>query len=170
MNQLLLFAVAVVGIGAYLGTQMANETAMGVESTPGAAVAAAPAAAQAGRVVALRGDSRGHFVTDVQANGRFLKVLVDTGASLVALPAAEARKAGLEPAPSAYTLRMQTANGIVRGAPVRIHELRIGPILVRDVEAVVLPDGALGTPLLGMSFLKRLASFEMRGGSLVLTQ
>ena len=53
-------------------------------------------------------------------------------------------------------------------APVRIRELRVGDIAVRDVEAVVVPEGRLGTSLLGMSFLRRLKGFDMAGGRLTL--
>jgi aspartyl protease family protein len=63
---------------------------------------------------------------------------------------------------------VSTANGVVQTAPVRIREIRVGDILVRDVEAVVLPPRALGVSLLGMSFLRRLEGFEIAKGRLVL--
>jgi aspartyl protease family protein len=65
---------------------------------------------------------------------------------------------------------VNTANGTVKAAQVRLREVQIGRIAVRDVEAVVMPPGRLAGSLLGMSFLKRLASFNVSGGTLVLRQ
>ena len=65
---------------------------------------------------------------------------------------------------------ISTANGTVMAAPVRLKEVRIGGIAMRDIEAVVLPAGRLKGTLLGMSFLRRLASFQIAGGSLILKQ
>ena len=65
---------------------------------------------------------------------------------------------------------MSTANGSVNAAPVTLREVRIDRIVLRDVDAVVLPQGRLSGSLLGMSFLRRLASFEVSKGRLVLTQ
>ena len=95
-------------------------------------------------------------------------MMVDTGASLVALSAEDAAKVGIRPNPGAYSRPISTANGNVMVAPVRIRELRVGDIAVRDVEAVVVPEGRLGTSLLGMSFLRRLKGFDMAGGRLTL--
>ena len=82
----------------------------------------------------------------------------------------DALKAGIRPKPGDYTVPMQTANGIVRAAKARIPEVRLQGIVVRDVEATIMPPGALNITLLGMSFLKRLKSFEMNGNTLVLKQ
>lgn len=122
------------------------------------------------RVVALRADSRGHFETDILVQNQFVTALVDTGASVVAFSHEDARKVGILPPRSEYTVRMQTANGMVMGARVRIAELRLQGITVRDVEATIMPPGALPITLLGMSFLKRLSSFEMNGNTLLLKQ
>jgi aspartyl protease family protein len=67
-----------------------------------------------------------------------------------------------------FTRRSSTANGVVATAPVRIREIRIGDITLRDVEGAVLPPRALSTSLLGMSFLKRLEGFEISKGRLLL--
>ena len=122
------------------------------------------------RVVALKGDSRGHFQSDIHINGQFINALIDTGASMVALPAEDAKKIGIVPSKSDYVVPVQTANGLAYAARVRIPELRLQSLVVRDVEAAVMPPGALRTTLLGMSFLKRLGSFEMSGATLVLKQ
>lgn len=123
-----------------------------------------------GRIVALRADPRGHFVSDIQINGQYVRALVDTGASIVAFSAEDARKANLVPPASAYTLTMNTANGQVRAARMLVPELRLQSIVLRNVEAVVMPQGALHVTLLGMSFLRRLQGFEINGGALTLRQ
>jgi aspartyl protease family protein len=127
-------------------------------------------ATPAARVVALRADRRGHFATDLTINNQFVKALVDTGASAVAFSHEDAQKAGIHPKPGDYVIPVQTANGVVRAAKARIPELRLQGIVVRDVEATVMPPGALNITLLGMSFLKQLKSFEMNGNTLILKQ
>lgn len=118
--------------------------------------------------IEVSADLRGHFVVHPTLDGRRVRMLVDTGASLIALSHEDALSAGLTISPRDYTHRIATANGVVEAAPVRFSEVRIGGITVRGVEAVVLPPGRLGTSLLGMSFLKRLGGFEIAQGRLVL--
>ncbi len=122
------------------------------------------------RQVALRADSRGHFLADATINGRSFEIIVDTGATTVALTEATARRLGIRPPQSAYRLPMATANGTVMAAPVVLNEVRIGSVAVRNVEATVAPGETLGVNLLGMSFLRRLSKFEVAGGQLVLSQ
>jgi aspartyl protease family protein len=95
-------------------------------------------------------------------------MLVDTGASFVALTYADAAAAGIRPMPSDFNVRMATANGISSAAEVRLHEVRIDTIDVGDVPAIVMPQGAAATSLLGMSFLRKLGSFKIIAGDLVL--
>ena len=122
------------------------------------------------RQVALRADSRGHFLADATINGRSFGIIVDTGATTVALTEATAHRLGIRPPQSAYRLPMATANGTVMAAPVVLNEVRIGSVAVRNVEATVAPGETLGVNLLGMSFLRRLSKFEVAGGQLVLSQ
>ncbi|MCA0423341.1 MAG: TIGR02281 family clan AA aspartic protease [Proteobacteria bacterium] len=121
------------------------------------------------QAVSLAADASGHFSTDVRINNLFVKGLVDTGATVIAIPGDDAKKLGLNPPASAYTTPIQTANGRVNAATVRLAEVRIGTVVVRDVEAVIVPQG-LHVTLVGMSFFNRLQSFEMRGKTLVLRQ
>jgi aspartyl protease family protein len=65
---------------------------------------------------------------------------------------------------------VKTANGVVRAAPVQLNMVEIDDIMVRDVAAMVMPDGALSDNLLGLSFLSRLHRYEYSGGKLVLEQ
>lgn len=118
--------------------------------------------------ITVAADLQGHFVVHPTLDGLRIRMLVDTGASLVALSHEDARRAGVKVSARDYTRRLSTANGVVEAAPVRIGEMRVGDILVRNVEAVVLPEGRLGTSLLGMSFLKRIGGFDISQGRLTL--
>lgn len=175
MSFRIILMVAGVAIGgANLANTIAKRQGEPAKAEPVAAAVATPAAsnaaAPAARIVALKADRRGHFATDLGVNNQFVKALVDTGASVVAFSHEDALKAGIRPKPGDYTVPMQTANGIVRAAKARIPEMRLQGIVVRDVEATIMPPGALHITLLGMSFLKRLKSFEMNGSTLVLRQ
>jgi len=120
------------------------------------------------RRMILEADRLGHFLVEASVNGRDIQAMVDTGASTVALNAESARRLGINPARSAFTAPISTANGIVAAAPVILAEVKVGGIRVRNVAAVVVPDGLLQVNLLGMSFLSRLSKFELSGPRLVL--
>ena len=122
------------------------------------------------RVVELRAGAYGHFHTRAEINGRPIGVMVDTGASIVALTFEDARAAGLYVRDADFTHRVSTANGFARIAPVTIDRITIGDITVRDVAGAVMETGKLGTTLLGMSFLSRLQRVDMRSGMLVLQE
>ncbi len=120
-----------------------------------------------GRRVTLTADPRGHFQTDAQINGRTGEVMVDTGATSVALRQEDIGRLGLRPVPpSAYTVPISTANGSARAARVVLDEIRIGDVRVKKVEALVMPEKSLSTNLLGMSFIRRLSNVEMVGNRL----
>ena len=131
---------------------------------------AEPAAAVAdhGGLVRLSADRGGHYVTEIEVNNRSLKALVDTGATVVALRYEDARSLGLIHPGDKFDVGVRTANGEGRAKRVKLRSVGVGTITVRDVEALVLEQGALTTNLLGMSFLKRLARFEVRRGQLEL--
>jgi aspartyl protease family protein len=123
-----------------------------------------------GRVVELKAGTHGHYYASAEINGRPIDVLVDSGASLVALTYDDARRAGLYVRDSDYTHRVSTANGPARVAPVTLDRVSIGDITVRNVPAAVSEPGKLATSLLGMSFLGRLQQIDIRGGVLVLKE
>ncbi len=125
---------------------------------------------ESSRRVALNANTQGHFVADATINGRSVTVMVDTGATVVALNDATARRLGIYPARSAFTERLTTANGVVMAARVTLYEVRLGTVTLRDVAAVVVPGQVLPVDLLGMSFLSRLSKFEIADGQLVLSQ
>jgi aspartyl protease family protein len=112
-------------------------------------------------------NERGHVVLDAAVNGASIKMLVDTGASLVTLTQQDARAAGLSPGDLVFKGRVETANGSARMAPVTLREIRIGQLSIYDVPAAVMEN--LSMSLLGMSFLSRLQSYQMRDGKLAIT-
>jgi aspartyl protease family protein len=120
--------------------------------------------------VTLRADSRGHFSADLTINGGRVPMMVDTGASIIALTQEDAHRAGVFPNPADFKVPVSTANGSIGAAPVKLREVRLDRIVVRDVDAVVLPAGRLRTSLLGMSFLQRLSGFNVANNTLVLRQ
>lgn len=123
-----------------------------------------------GASVELRASRNGHFHTETEINGRAIPVMVDTGATLVALSYEDAERAGIFLTPQDFTGSVNTANGRAKVAPVMLGRVAIGDIAIRDVPALVSEPGRLNTSLLGMSFLGRLSSFEMRSGVLLLTE
>ena len=127
---------------------------------------AAPAGPVSNTIVYTAGAS-GHVIVDAAINGAPVRLLVDTGASLVTLTLADARAAGIDPGHLAFSARVNTANGAARIAPVTLREIRIDQLSVYDVPAAVLQN--LNVSLLGMSFLTRLQSYEMREGKLTIT-
>ena len=123
-----------------------------------------------GRVVEIKAGAYGHYYARIEINGRPIDVMVDTGASIVALTYEDAQRAGIYVRDSDYTQHVNTANGLARIAPVMLDRVSIGDITVRNVPAAVSEPGKLTTSLLGMSFLSRLQRVDMRGGVLVLQE
>ena len=122
------------------------------------------------RSVVVPANSRGHFEVEGRIDGRRIDFVVDTGASVIALTTRDADRLGVHPAQNEFTVTVQTANGNVRAAPVRLDRVEVGDLEVRDVAALVLPEAALNDNLLGLSFLKRLRHFEYSDGRMVLEQ
>jgi aspartyl protease family protein len=130
-----------------------------------------PAQSSAGAdSVSVPRDQFGHFRTEGRIDGRQVAFLIDTGATVIALTADDAASLGIHPGNSEYTVLLKTANGVAHAAPTTLDMVEIGDIMVRDVPAVVMPDGALSENLLGMSFLSRLRHFEYSEGRMVLEQ
>jgi len=123
-----------------------------------------------GRSLNIARDSRGHFQVDGRIDGQRIAFMVDTGASVVALNETAAARFGLRPSPGEYKATVSTANGTVKAARARLAMVDLGGIIVRDVDAMVLPDEALSENLLGLSFLSKLKRFEYANGQMVLEQ
>jgi aspartyl protease family protein len=128
------------------------------------------AAARAGsrQQVTLSADTRGHFVTTGSINGGSVRFLVDTGATIVGLPAADARRLGIDYL-HGQRGQVQTANGVAVAYRVKLDTLRIGDIEVNNVDALVSEGDTMGVTLLGMSFLNRM-EMKRDGQSMTLTR
>ena len=173
MRSIIVFA-AIALVAAVAAPKYASH--IGTAPPPGLRLAANAAAntavsvASNSRSVVVPRDPRGQFEVDARVNGRHVDFMIDTGASVVALTARDAARLGIHPPPSAFTAEVRTANGTVRAAPTMLDAVEVGDVVVRDVDALVLPDRALSDNLLGLSFLSRLRRFEFSGGKLVLLQ
>jgi len=168
--------VAVIGIAALThidSLKVGAERVLGLPTPDDVAVQRAPAPpaqVSSGVVVEIPAEDNGHFSTAAEINGRSVDVMVDTGATIVALSFEDAERAGLMLRDSDFTGSVHTANGVARVAPVTLDRVTIGDITVRDVRAAVAERGRLKTSLLGMSFLSRLSRFDMRPGLLVMQE
>lgn len=118
------------------------------------------------RVEVPRGPG-GHYDLTLAVDGTPVSFVVDTGATDMVLSRRDAERAGIDLDELIYTGRARTANGTVRVANVRLGEVRLGPILDRDVRATVT-DGDLDGSLLGMRYLERFERISIEGGRLVL--
>lgn len=161
-------AVAIAVLAPEYLTRIAERSDTAAVAVP--ADPAPPASADHGGLVRLRADRRGHYVTEIEINGHPVEALVDTGATVMALRFEDARSFGLVYPGDTFDVGVRTANGEGRARRIKLRSVAIGPITVRDVEALVLEEGALGVNLLGMSFLQRLSRFEVQRGELVLEQ
>ena len=121
-----------------------------------------------GRTVEIARGAGGGFSVGAHVNGARVAMVLDTGASAVVLTQEAAKAAGLPLEVLNYSVNVDTANGRARAAPVTLDRLSIGDITERSVPALVAQGGQLRTSLLGMSFLNRLESWEVRGDKLVL--
>jgi aspartyl protease family protein len=119
-------------------------------------------------VTDIKGGQNGHYWVDASINNQPIKVLVDTGATVVALSYEDADRVGLRPHTLTFDEIVSTANGQVKAARARLDRVEIDGVRVDNVEALVLPQGALSGTLLGMSFLSRLSSFKSENGTLTL--
>ena len=125
-------------------------------------------AATRGRAVEIVRASGGGFSVAAQVNGARIPMVLDTGASAVVLTQEAAKAAGLPLEVLNYSVNVDTANGRARAAPVTLDRLTIGDITERSVPALVAQGGQLRTSLLGMTFLNRLESWEVRGDKLMM--
>ena len=132
------------------------------ELLPGRAVS------RAGGTVEIARGNRGEFAIIVEINGARISTVYDTGASAVVLTQEAAKAAGLPLDFLNYSVPVETANGRTRAAPVTLDRIAVGSIEERAVPALIAQPGQLRTSLLGMSFLNRLQSSEVRGDRLVL--
>jgi aspartyl protease family protein len=173
MRNLMIFAALLVGAGSYMA-QVADKvtaTAAARATTPQqTAFETIQDNTQGGRSVSISRDGRGHFQTEGRIDGQRVGFMVDTGASVIALNETSAARIGVRPSQNDYDATVTTANGKVKAARTRLAMVDVGGLIVRDVDALVLPDEALSENLLGLSFLSKLKRFEFANGRMVLEQ
>jgi aspartyl protease family protein len=116
------------------------------------------AAADSRQSATLAVDPRGHFFADAMVNDQGLRLMVDTGASVIVLSAADAARTGVDWS-KARSATIQTVNGPTSGYFVKLEKVRVGGIELRNIDGIVVEQGLGQFGLLGMSFLNRL---EMR--------
>jgi aspartyl protease family protein len=171
MGWLTLTCAGAVGLVSVPVIQGTTRAILGLEASRAPDRAAVPQRrAHANRIVAITAGAHGHYFASAEVNGRPINVLVDSGASIVALTYDDAKRVGILLRGSDYTQRVSTANGFARVAPVVLDRISIGAITVRNVPAAVTEPGSLPTSLLGMSFLARLRRVDMRAGTLLLQE
>ena len=124
--------------------------------------------ADSGRTVALARAQSSDFQITTDINGHSIPMILDTGASSVVLTNEAAKAVGLPVEVIKYTVNIATANGHTKAAEVTLDRVAVGSIVERAVPALIAQPGQLKTSLLGMSFLNRLQSWEVRGDKLVL--
>jgi aspartyl protease family protein len=171
MRSIIVFAGLTVAAAGLIGSWLDRGTSAPSKQaeTKAAAVAApAPVQSSSGRTVSIGRDHRGHFQANGRVDGRSVSFMVDTGASVIALTEREAARLGIRPVRNDYTAQVRTANGVVKAAPVTLNSVDIGGLVVRDVQALVVPGDALSENLLGLSYLTRLKRFEYANNKLVL--
>ena len=121
------------------------------------------------RIMSYPVAGNGHYMVRAQADGVDLAFTIDTGATDVVLTPAAAERLGYDLAQLNFSQIAETANGIVRGAPIVISEFRLGNIVVQDLPATV-NEVAMSDSLLGMEFLRRLKSWRVEGERMTLEQ
>ena len=164
MNSVIKISLVLGGIAVISGQYLGN----------GAAVAARPpvtsSAVNGQRIAEIYADPRGHYYSMAEIDHHLVHVMVDTGATKVALKYEDALELGLNLKDSDFRIPMSTANGIARAAAVELKSVKLGTVEVQYVKAVVMPKGAMTESLLGMSFLGEVSSVEVSNRRLRLKQ
>ena len=119
------------------------------------------------RTVQITESEGGSFLTTGEVDGVRVRFAVDTGASDVVLSRDDAERIGVDTSALHYNEQTETANGPGRSAAILVKSLAVGPIVFRDIP-VAVNQAPMDTSLLGMSFLRRMKSFEFRGRTLTL--
>jgi aspartyl protease family protein len=118
------------------------------------------------REVILQANRSNSYIATAAINGRDVEVLIDTGATYVAVSENLARRLGLQRGPS---FEVSTANGITTAYATLLDSVRLGNIELNGVKASVVPNMSNPDVLLGMNFLSEL-EMTQRNGQLILRQ
>ena len=149
MRQIVILAAMVLALGV-LVARLADRSVHvpAASSAPAAssvmAAQSAPTDSSNSRSVTLSRGNGGHFWAEARVDGRRLELVVDTGASRIALRSSDAARLGIHPKLRDYSIQVATANGMTRAALVQLGTVEIGNVVVRDVSALVPADEALG--------------------------
>ncbi|MBX4897581.1 TIGR02281 family clan AA aspartic protease [Rhizobium bangladeshense] len=163
MRQMMIWLVIILAL---VTVYLYRQEALGVGNRvlagllPGRAVVVTTS--EGGEEIILHKLLNGHFEAEVNVNGQTVKMLVDTGASMVALSHEDAERIGIDLTRLTYSMTVMTANGRTRAAPITLDQVSIGPIVRNNLAATVAEDGRLDQSLLGMSFLETLGSLQMQ--------
>jgi aspartyl protease family protein len=136
------------------------------ESRSGESLPASSNAEPSPGEIALTREYNGHFYANAEINGSPIRVLVDTGASGIALSRSDARRAGLAVSAGMFEVIGEGANGDVHGEYVKLDRVSLGSKTAEGVSAVVLDEGEQS--LLGQSFLSKFDTVEIRGDTMFL--
>lgn len=118
--------------------------------------------------VELQREADGHFYADVRINGTYLHMLVDTGASVIALSREDAQTAGIATSIGMNNVVGEGADGPVHGEYARLENVELGPLSAKNLDAVILDSGRQS--LLGQSFLSKFASVQIDGDRMTLRE
>lgn len=160
------FCAVLAGTGILsLGERANNADNIQVASYSAPETIAASTTTSNGHVTAIPKASNGHFYATAVVNAKAVRFLVDTGASMIALTPADARRLGFTDL--VYDAEVSTANGKTAVARITLSSVTVGQSTVRNVEGVVVKEG-LSDSLLGMSYLGKLSRMEVTQSSLIL--
>ncbi|MBQ1541286.1 MAG: TIGR02281 family clan AA aspartic protease [Caulobacteraceae bacterium] len=171
-----LAAIGVVSLLSAIGAVQAVGGFDRAQQEPAANAAVAQASDASGRPMAATAETQaaevvkaadGHYWAEGDVNGSRVKFLVDTGASAVALTAADAQRLGFQTASLDYNRKVITANGEARAAQVKLASVSVAGARVADVDALIIDKG-LETSLLGMTYLGRLSKIEATRSAMIL--
>lgn len=121
-----------------------------------------------GRQASARHAADGQYYFDTVVSGMTVRMMFDTGASMVTLRAEDAGRAGIAVNGLSYNIKVQTANGATEAALVTLDSVRVGDITRWNVPAMVSRPGKLHVSLLGQSFMGKLAGYRFERGELIL--
>ncbi len=171
---LVVATVCALSVGLWLNHADGRGEARGKAALEQATTAVEPAPAPrkttpraAGRPSQIVRAADGHYWAEAEIDGRAVRVLVDTGASVVALTREDALRLGLKLSAEDFRSTVNTASGPAPAARVRLSSVSVAGARVDDVEALVVEKG-LTQSLLGMSYLGRLSGFEATPAALTL--
>ena len=158
----LAIGAALIGVYSYRGELTAVVQRVGVELLPSGTIVSD------GGDVRIRRSANGHYGLTALLDGQPVDFMIDTGATHTTLTHETAALAGIPVGDISYTVPVSTANGLTFAASATVDLLDVGPIAVRDLRVLVSQPDALSANLLGLNFLDKLSSYEVRNRTMTL--